>query len=340
MIAGASRKGMHIGPHAVEPRLILAPMAGVTDKPFRSLCRSLGAGYAVSEMTSSDPSLWKTRKSRQRMDHTGEDGPIGVQIAGADPARLADAARHNVALGAEIIDINMGCPAKKVCRAWAGSALLQDELLVGRILEAVVGAVDVPVTLKIRTGWHRDHRNGPAIARIAAEAGIAALAVHGRTRDMHYQGEAEYDTIAEIKARIDLPVIANGDITSPEKARQVLERTGADALMIGRGAQGRPWIFRRIAAYLSTGELPPEPDVAAISAVAVEHLRSIHAFYGDEQGVRFARKHIGWYLRDLPQGDAARKTINAAERPSAQLALLEDYFDRLAAGQAPDRIAA
>ena len=235
---------MRIGPHLIDPPLILAPMAGVTDKPFRVLCKRLGAGYAVSEMTTSDPRLWRTRKSLRRLDHAGEPPPIGVQIAGADPAALADAARHAVEHGAEIVDINMGCPAKKVCSAWAGSALLRDEALVERILSAVVSAVDVPVTLKIRTGWSRDQKNGVAIARLAEDSGIRALAVHGRTRDMLYTGEAEYDTIAAIKGAVSIPVIANGDVASPEKAREVLARTGADALMIGRAAQGRPWIFR------------------------------------------------------------------------------------------------
>ena len=237
---------MLIGPHRIDPPLILAPMAGVTDKPFRSLCKRLGAGYAVSEMTTSDPRLWHTRKSVSRLDHDGEPAPIGVQIAGADAQALAAAARHAVEHGAQIVDINMGCPAKKVCNAWAGSALLKDEELVGRIVAAVVRAVDVPVTLKIRTGWHRDHRNGVRVARIAEDAGIRALAVHGRTRDMLYTGEAEYETIAAIKQAVGIPVMANGDVTSPQKARDVLAATGADALMIGRAAQGRPWIFREI----------------------------------------------------------------------------------------------
>ncbi|MBP6798998.1 MAG: tRNA dihydrouridine synthase DusB, partial [Luteimonas sp.] len=255
---------MRIGPHAIEPNVVLAPMAGVTDKPFRQLCKRLGAGLAVSEMTTSDPRFWNTRKSRTRMDHDGEPDPISVQIAGTVPGVLAEAARHNAGHGAQVIDINMGCPAKKVCNAWAGSALMQDEALVARILEAVVNAVEVPVTLKIRTGWDACHRNAPAIARIAQDCGIAALAVHGRTRDQQYTGRAEYDTIAAIKAELSIPVIANGDIDSPRKALEVLRRTGADAVMVGRAAQGRPWIFREIAHFLATGDTLPEPSLAEI----------------------------------------------------------------------------
>jgi tRNA-dihydrouridine synthase B len=320
---------MRIGSLTVEPALILAPMAGVTDKPFRQLCKRLGAGYAVSEMTTSDPRLWRTKKSVHRMDHAGEATPIGVQIAGADPEALAAAARHNVDLGAEIIDINMGCPAKKVCNAWAGSALLQDEMLVARILRAVVEAVEVPVTLKIRTGWDRDHKNGVAVARIAEDAGIRALAVHGRTRDMLYTGEAEYDTIAAIKQAVAIPVVANGDVSSPAKAREVLTRTGADALMIGRAAQGRPWIFREITHFLATGtELPP-PSPREVRDVLLGHIAELHAFYGEPAGVRIARKHLGWYAKDQPENAAFRDVVNRAESAGEQLRLARDYFDAL-----------
>lgn len=322
---------MQLGPYPIDPPLVLAPMAGVTDKPFRQLCKRLGAGYAVSEMTTADPRLWKTKKSQWRMDHAGEPEPVGVQIAGADPAFLADAARYNVDRGAQIIDINMGCPAKKVCNAWAGSALLQDEALVGRILEAVVNAVDVPVTLKIRTGWHREHKNGVRIARIAEEAGIAALAVHGRTRDMHYKGEAEYDTIAAIKQAVRIPVLANGDITCPEKAREVLQLTGADALMIGRAAQGRPWIFREIAHFLATGERLPEPRPGEVAEILLGHLTQLYDFYGEYMGVRIARKHVGWYAKDRPENAAFRSVVNRAETADEQLRLAAEYFEALEA---------
>jgi len=320
---------MHIGPHAIEPALILAPMAGVTDKPFRLLAKRLGAGYAVSEMTTSDPRLWRTRKSRQRLDHDGEPTPVGVQIAGADPAALAAAARHAVEHGASIVDINMGCPAKKVCNAWAGSALLQDEALVGRILSAVVHAVAVPVTLKIRTGWNSANRNGVRIARIAADAGIAALAVHGRTRDMLYTGEAEYDTIAEIKQAVRIPVIANGDVTSAAKAWEVLARTGADALMIGRAAQGRPWIFREIAYFLATGDELAAPSPREVCEILLTHVRALHEFYGEPAGVRIARKHLGWYAKDRPENAAFRDVVNRAETGAEQLQLAADYFGAL-----------
>jgi tRNA-dihydrouridine synthase B len=320
---------MRIGPHTIDPPLILAPMAGVTDKPFRLLCKRLGAGYAVSEMTTADPRLWRTRKSAQRLDHAGEPAPIGVQIAGAEPQLLAAAARHAAEHGAEIVDINMGCPAKKVCKAWAGSALLQDEALVARIVTAVVDAVPIPVTLKIRTGWDHDHRNGVRIARIAEEAGIRALAVHGRTRDMLYTGEAEYETIAAIKQAVRIPVVANGDVTSPQKARAVLEATGADALMIGRAAQGRPWIFREIAHFLSTGELLPAPGVAVVRDTLLAHARALHEFYGETAGVRIARKHLAWYAQDRPENAAFRAVVNRAETAEAQLRLTRDYFAAL-----------
>jgi tRNA-dihydrouridine synthase B len=323
---------MRIGPYLIDPPVVLAPMAGVTDKPFRLLCKQLGAGLAASEMTSADPSLWQTRKSLKRMDHAGEPDPVSVQIAGHDPAMLAEAARYNVANGAQIIDINMGCPAKKVCNVWAGSALLQDEPLVARIVKAVVDAVEVPVTLKIRTGWDRDHRNALNIARIAEDAGIAALAVHGRTRADKYEGEAEYATIAAVKTAVRIPVIANGDITTPQKARQVLDATGADALMIGRGAQGRPWIFREIAHYLATGELLAEPEPAEVAAILLGHLEHLHAFYGEQAGVRIARKHLGWYAKDRPENAAFRQVVNRAETASEQLRLTRDYFAALQQG--------
>jgi len=325
---------MQIGPYRIDPPLALAPMAGVTDKPFRLLCKRLGAGLAVSEMTTADPRLWHTRKSLHRLDHAGEPEPVSVQIAGADPQVLAEAARGNAANGAQIIDINMGCPAKKVCNVWAGSALLQDEALVARICRAVVAAVEVPVTLKIRTGWNRENRNALAIARIAEDAGIAALAVHGRTRADKYEGEAEYATIAAVKASVRIPIFANGDINTPQQARHVLDATGADALMIGRGAQGRPWIFREIAHYLATGETLPEPTPAEVAAILLGHLEHLYAFYGELAGVRIARKHLGWYAKDRPENAAFRQVVNRAESAVEQLRLTADYFDALAAGVA------
>jgi tRNA-dihydrouridine synthase B len=331
---------LRIGPHPIDPPLILAPMAGVTDKPFRLLCKALGAGYAVSEMTTSDPRLWRARKSLRRLDHSGEPAPVGVQIAGSDPDALAAAARHCVENGAQIVDINMGCPAKKVCNAWAGSALLRDEALVARILQAVVSAVAVPVTLKIRTGWSRDHKNGLTIARIAEESGIRALAVHGRTRDMLYEGEAEYDTIASIKRAVAIPVIANGDVDSPQKARDVLARTGADALMIGRAAQGRPWIFREIARSLATGERPPAPSLLEVRDILLEHVAALHEFYGEPDGVRIARKHLGWYAKDRPENAAFREVVYRAETGREQLALTRVYFERLADAPAAESAAA
>jgi len=323
---------MRIGPYQIEPNLILAPMAGVTDKPFRMLCKRLGAGLCVSEMTTSDPRLWKTDKSLHRMDHDGEPAPISVQIAGTVPEILAEAARYNVEHGAHIIDINMGCPAKKVCNAWAGSALMRDEVLVARILTAVVQAVDVPVTLKIRTGWNRENRNALAIARIAEDCGIAALAVHGRTRDQQYTGFAEYDTVAAVKAALRIPVLANGDIDSPEKAASVLRHTGCDGLLVGRAAQGRPWIFRGIGHYLATGEKLPEPTLAEVRDILLGHLVHLHQFYGELSGLRIARKHLGWYAKDRPENEAFRSVVNRAETAEAQVALTRDYFDALVAG--------
>ena len=322
---------MQIGPHRLPNNLIVAPMAGVTDRPFRQLCKRLGAGMAVSEMVTSNSLLYGSAKTRRRADHAGEAAPVSVQIAGADPAMMAQAARHNVDNGAQIIDINMGCPAKKVCNVMAGSALLQDETLVGRILEAVVQAVpEVPVTLKIRTGWDRAHRNALRVLKIAEAAGIQALAIHGRTRACGYSGEAEYDTIRAVKAAATIPVIANGDITTPEKAKQVLEYTGADAVMIGRAAQGRPWIFREVAHYLATGETLPAPEVTEIHRILREHLDDLYRFYGEVTGVRMARKHIAWYTRGLADSAGFRHAMNRLETVRAQLEAVDDFFQRSA----------
>jgi tRNA-dihydrouridine synthase B len=322
---------MQIGPHTISPNLILAPMAGVTDKPFRMLCKNMGAGLCVSEMTISNPKFWQTSKSVHRMDHLGEPAPISVQIAGTDPNQLADAARFNVEHGAQIIDINMGCPAKKVCNVLAGSALMRDEKLVAEILSAVVNSVDVPVTLKIRTGWSPDERNALAIARIAQDCGIQSLAVHGRTRQDFYTGLAEYDTIAAVKQAVRIPVVANGDVSDPVKAKFVLDYTGADALMIGRAAQGRPWIFRHIRHYLETGELLPEPPVSFIAETLLGHLKQLHEFYGELQGVRIARKHLGWYSAAQENAVEFRARVNKAETACEQIAITEDYFAGLAA---------
>jgi tRNA-dihydrouridine synthase B len=321
---------MQIGPHILKNNLIVAPMAGVTDRPFRQLCKSMGAGMAVSEMVSSNSLLWGSEKTRRRADHAGEVDPISVQIAGADPAMMAEAARYNVAQGAQIVDINMGCPAKKICNVMAGSALLRDELLVGRILDAVVGAVDVPVTLKIRTGWDTQHRNALAVARIAESAGVQALAIHGRTRACAYTGNAEYDTIAAVKAMVKIPIIANGDITTPEKVRQVLAYTGADAVMIGRAAQGRPWIFREISHYLATGKYLPLPEVSEIHRVLIKHLHDLYDFYGEYAGVRIARKHISWYTRGLVGSAAFRHAMNQLQTTEQQMAAVNEFFSELA----------
>ena len=302
-------------------------MAGVTDRPFRQLCKQLGAGYAVSEMAASNPRLWATEKSSRRTDHTGEMEPKAVQIAGADPKDLADCARFNVERGAQIIDINMGCPVKKVCNSWCGSALLQNEALVREIVEAVVGAVDVPVTLKFRTGWNRENKNALRIARIAEDAGIAMLTLHGRTRADGYTGEAEYDMIAAVKQSVAIPVVANGDITTPEKAKFVLDYTGADAVMIGRAAQGRPWIFREIEHFLRTGTHLPAPYVDEVRALMDEHLRAHYAFYGQYLGVRTARKHIGWYVRDLEGGEDFRRKMNLLESTDEQLLAVDRFFE-------------
>jgi tRNA-dihydrouridine synthase B len=322
---------MRIGALELRNGLFVAPMAGITDRPFRQLARRFGAGLAVSEMVGSRPELRESRKTRLRLDHAGETGPISVQIAGADPQMMAEAARLNVAAGAEIIDINMGCPAKKVCNVAAGSALLSDEALVARVLEAVVAAVEVPVTLKIRTGPAPERRNALRVARIAERAGVKALAIHGRTRACMFDGAAEYQTIAAVKASVGIPVIANGDVRSPEDARRVLEATGADGVMIGRAAQGRPWFFREVAHYLATGERLAPPQPREIGAVLGEHLEGLYSLYGSEQGARVARKHIGWTVRALPGGEALRASVNRLHAATEQFAAVNDYFERLAA---------
>ncbi|HCB17841.1 tRNA dihydrouridine synthase DusB [Alteromonas alba] len=320
---------MRIGTYTLDNNLMLAPMAGVTDRPFRQLCRRLGAGLVVSEMLSSNPRVWNTAKSMQRMDHSGESGIRSVQIAGADPDLMAEAAKFNVANGAQIIDINMGCPAKKVNKKLAGSALLQYPDLVESIVRSVVDAVSVPVTLKIRTGWDTDNRNGVEIARIAQENGIQSLAVHGRTRACMYKGFAEYDTIRSIKQAVSIPVVANGDITSPEKAREVLEYTEADALMIGRGAQGNPWIFREVSHFLNTGERLAPPSLMEQHSVLKEHVTAVHAFYGAQNGVRIARKHVGWYLMEHDKDRQFRKVFNALESAEEQLQAIDHYFNNV-----------
>ncbi|MGH1461602.1 MAG: tRNA dihydrouridine synthase DusB [Neptuniibacter sp.] len=318
---------IQIGPYTIDSQLILAPMAGVTDRPFRQLCKRMGAGLVVSEMVTSDTRLWKSRKSTYRLNHTGEAEPRSVQIAGGDPEMMADAAAMNVQRGAQIIDINMGCPAKKVCNKAAGSALLKDEPLVKEILTAVVASVDVPVTLKIRTGWDQENINGPTIARIAEDSGIQALAVHGRTRSCGYKGEAEYETISRIASSVSIPVFANGDINSPEKAKQVLEETGCAAVMIGRAAQGKPWLFREIDHYLRTGTILPPPEMEEIREILLGHLQELHQFYGDYMGVRIARKHVSWYLQNEPDGSSFRKQFNIIELAADQTAAIENFFD-------------
>ena len=324
---------MKIGPYFLNSNLVVAPMAGVTDRPFRKLCRSFGAGLAVSEMVASNSLLYGSEKTKRRANHEGEVGPVSVQIVGADPDMLAQAARYNVNRGAQIIDINMGCPAKKICNVMAGSALLQNEPLVARILESVVKAVEVPVTLKIRTGWDKHNRNAINVARIAEESGIQALAIHGRTRACGYSGDAEYDTIAAVKAEVHIPVIANGDITTPQKAKFVLDYTKADAVMIGRAAQGRPWIFRDIAHYLGTGELLPHPDAAQTHSLLTGHLQELYAFYGEHTGVRMARKHIAWYTKGLPASAGFRHAMNQLQTTREQLDAADRFFAE-AAGHA------
>jgi tRNA-dihydrouridine synthase B len=324
---------MQIGPITLPNALFAAPMAGVTDRPFRQLCKRLGAGYAVSEMVTSQRHLWHSLKTSRRANHEGEIAPISVQIAGTEPAMMAEAAAYNIDRGAQIIDINMGCPAKKVCTQWAGSALMQDEPLALQIIEAVVAACaphGVPVTLKMRTGWCQAERNAVRIARAAEQAGVAMVTVHGRTREQGYGGQAEYDTIAAVKAALRIPVVANGDITSPEKAREVLRATGADALMIGRAAMGRPWIFREIAHYLATGEHLPAPTVGEAKTWLIEHLHDHYSLYGELTGMRTARKHIGWAVSGLPGGAAFRDHMNTLESCEAQLSHLSDWLDALA----------
>ncbi len=321
---------MRIGHYQLRNRLIAAPMAGITDRPFRTLCYEMGAGLTVSEMMSSNPEVWASDKSRLRMVHVDEPGIRTVQIAGSVPEEMAEAARINVDNGAQIIDINMGCPAKKVNRKLAGSALLQHPELVKSILTAVVNAVDVPVTLKIRTGWDPANRNCVEIAQLAEECGIQALTIHGRTRACLFQGNAEYDSIRTVKQKVSIPVIANGDITSPHKARAVLDYTGADALMIGRAAQGRPWIFREIQHYLDTGELLPPLPLAEVKRLLCAHVRELHDFYGQAKGYRIARKHVAWYLQEHAPDDQFRRTFNAIEDASEQLEALEAYFENFA----------
>ena len=320
---------MQIGSRTLRNNLFVAPMAGVTDRPFRQLCKKFGAGLAVSEMVASNSLLWGSEKTRRRANHDGEVEPISVQIAGADPAMMADAARFNVEQGAQIIDINMGCPAKKVCNTLAGSALLKDEPLVARILESVVEAVNVPVTLKFRTGWDTASRNALKVARIAEESGVQLLSLHGRTRACGFAGRAEYDTIREVKQSTRLPVVANGDITTPEEARRVLEYTGADGIMIGRAAQGRPWIFREIGHYFSTGEKLPHPLVSEIHVVLIAHLHDLYSFYGKERGVKVARKHISWYTKGLAGSASFRHRMNLLESCEEQLAAVNAFFEQL-----------
>ncbi len=326
--------GPCIGTYQLPNAVFVAPMAGVTDLPFRKLCKSLGAGYAVSEMVTSRKDLWASLKTSRRANHVGESAPIAVQIAGTDAQMMHDAAAYNIDKGAQIIDINMGCPAKKVCNKWAGSALMQDERLAMQIIEAVVQAAqphNVPVTLKMRTGWCASHKNAQSIALAAQEAGIQMLTIHGRTREQGYRGVAEYETMAEIKSRLRIPMVANGDVDSPEKAKTVLDFTGADAVMIGRAAQGRPWIFREITHFLQTGEHLAPPLVAEVRRVMLAHLLDHYALYGEGSGVRSARKHIGWYVRDLPGGEAFRQRMNAEIDAQRQHQAVADYFDSLAA---------
>jgi tRNA-dihydrouridine synthase B len=330
---------VRIGPYTLANNVFVAPMAGVTDRPFRQLCKALGAGYAVSEMVTSRKDLWDSLKTSRRANHAGEPGPISVQIAGTDAPMMAEAAVYNIERGAQIIDINMGCPAKKVCNKWAGSALMQNEPLAVEIAAAVVEAAaphGVPVTLKMRTGWSDDHKNAVQLARPFEQAGIQMLTVHGRTREQGYRGLAEYDTIRAVKQAVSVPVVANGDITSPAKARDVLAFTGADAVMVGRAAQGRPWIFREIVHFLQTGELLAPPLVAELRRHLLEHLQDHYALYGESTGVRSARKHIAWYVRDLPGGDAFRREMNVIENSAAQWQAVADYLGAL--GQQMDRL--
>ena len=322
--------GMNIGPYSVAGRALLAPMAGVTDQPFRILCRRWGAGLATTEMITSQSRLWQSAKTKQRLSYQTEEEPRSVQIVGADPEMLADSAQRCVELGAQIIDINMGCPAKKVCNVAAGSALLQNEKLVSSILESVVGAVAVPVTLKIRTGWNQQNKNAVKIAKIAEFAGIQALTIHGRTRACGFKGSAEFDTIAAVKQNVSIPVIANGDITTPQKAKEVLDYTQADAVMIGRGAQGRPWIFQTVNHFLETGEVLPEPKITIIAKTIEEHLQRLYDFYGEFMGTRIARKHLRWYCQDRPGGEEFWKKVNRLEDSRSQFAVMREFFHELA----------
>lgn len=330
---------MNIGSIPLTNNLFVAPMAGVTDRPFRQLCKSLGAGYAVSEMVTSRRDLWNTLKTSRRANHEGETGPIAVQIAGTDAPMMAEAAAYNIDRGAQIIDINMGCPAKKVCNKWAGSALMQDETLALQIIEAVVTACaprNVPVTLKMRTGWCQSHKNAVTLARAAQSAGVQMVTVHGRTREQGYGGQAEYDTIMAVKAALQIPVVANGDIDTPEKARDVLVQTGADAIMVGRAAQGSPWIFREIAHFLATGTHLAPPLVAEVRRLLLDHLQDHYDLYGEYSGVRTARKHIGWYVKALPGGEAFRARMNLLEDSEHQVSAVKAYFDEL--GSRMDRV--
>lgn len=320
---------VNIGPHQIAHPIILAPMAGVTDRPFRQLCKNLGAGLAVSEMVGANSLLHGSEKTKRRANHEGETRPCSVQIVGADPNMMAEAARYNEAHGAEIIDINMGCPAKKVCNTLSGSALLKDEPLVARILDAVVNAVNIPVTLKIRTGWDAQHRNGVRVAKMAEDCGIQALAVHGRTRSCMFKGEAEYGTIAAIKQAISIPVFANGDIDTPEKARWVLANTGVDGLMIGRAAQGRPWIFNEIIHFLTHGELLAAPSITTVHELMINHMKNLYAFYGEKRGVLVARKHVSWYSKGQRNGSTFRHTFNQLETAAGQLEATETFFQSL-----------
>jgi len=320
---------VRIGPYELSSNVVLAPMAGVTDRPFRQIARRFGAGLAASEMITSDVRLWTTKKTQRRLDHAGEPEPRVVQLAGADPDALAEAARRNIDLGAQIIDINMGCPAKKVCNRLCGSALLTDENLVAKILEGVVAASSVPVTLKTRTGWNRDQRNGVRIAQLAESCGIAALSVHGRTREDFYEGAAEYETIRDIRSRIGIPLFANGDVDSPEKARAVLDFTGATGVMLGRAAHGSPWIFREVNYFLSRGEIAPALPISEVSATILAHLESLYDFYGEETGIRVARKHLGWYFEKLQDAPDVRRELMAASTSALQFALTKTCLDRL-----------
>jgi len=325
---------MRLGPYTLDNNLLLAPMAGVTDKPFRQLCRTYGAGLAVSEMVASDPALWNTKKSQLRLNHYEEESPRSVQIVGADPQAMAQAAKYNADLGAQIIDINMGCPAKKVCNVFSGSALMQDEILVTKILESVVDAVDIPVTLKLRTGWNKENKNAVKIARIAEDSGIQMLTIHGRTRACGFKGEAEYQTIKQVKDHVSIPVIANGDITTPEKAADVLQATGADGIMLGRAALGNPWIFREIDHFLQTGEQMARPSTEDIRQVVLQHLDGLYELYGEYTGVRVARKHVGWYSKYLEDGEILRSRVNKTENVERQLFVVKNYFNAINNGEA------